>query len=49
MFPKPGALVGSVVGRTMLAVNGRVSVGGDGTEVLTGRPVVMFVELSQAV
>lgn len=48
-FSRLGLLVGSVDGRTMLEVNGRVGVSGDGAEVLRAGPVVAFAGFSQAV
>lgn len=49
MFPRLGIPVGSVEGRTRLAVNGRVGVGGDSTERLRAGFIVTFVVLSHAV
>lgn len=51
VFSRLGVLVGSVEGRTMLEVNGRVGVSSDGTDVLRTGSVVMegFVGFSQAV
>lgn len=44
-----GVLVGSVEGRVMLEVNGRVGVSDEGSEVLRAGSVVTFVGCSQAV